>query len=297
MPVRPHQYQPWDFMADWVKTWFDQELPLYRPTTVSWSQAVKLSKGTGPGRPPPMIIQRCPKKGRPQDLRSSGKPAARIALCNSDSSISAVRCTRQQGTAQTRSPSRESGHRDPNFRLAKGYESAITVNAISPSLLFFLCLPKLKRAAQKHNIRPTATIVPSETHTFCPNPPKADAADGKILDALSDPHRANMATRYPTSKRLEIIYVRAFAGCIRRTNTACPAFCHSQLAREAGWGLYIMKLLLARGTDVGSHDLVYVTQYAGDGFMTTLSTRQAAKRFWDELVEALEKISPGVTQN
>ncbi|KZP18219.1 NAD(P)-binding protein [Athelia psychrophila] len=204
------------------------------------------------------------------------------------------------------------------FRLAEGYESTITVNVISTFLLFFLCLPKLKDTAQKHNIRPTATIVSSETHTFCPDLPEADPADGKILEALSDPHRANMATRYPTSKLLEVFCVRAFAELHPAdkypitVNTICPGLCHSELAREAGWGLYIMKLLLARGTEAGSRGLVYATQYGPEShgkwvydntihapgkYVTTPEGQKVEKRLWNELVEALEKISPGVTQN
>ncbi|KZP32678.1 retinol dehydrogenase [Athelia psychrophila] len=189
-----------------------------------------------------------------------------------------------------------------NFRLAEGYESTIT-------LLFFLCLPKLKDTAQKHNIRPTATIVSSETHTFCPDLPEADPADGKILEALSDPHRANMATRYPTSKLLEVFCVRAFAELHPAdkypitVNTMCPGLCHSELAREAGWGLYIMKLLLARGTEAGSRGLPgkrrgdQIEERVSGKFVTTPEGRKVEKRVWNELVEALEKISPGVTQN
>ncbi|KZP02461.1 hypothetical protein FIBSPDRAFT_1055863 [Athelia psychrophila] len=106
----------------------------------------------------------------------------------------------------------------PNFGLAEGYESAITDNVISPSLLC-LCLQKLKDAAQKHNVRPTATIVPSAMHMFCSDFPKADAADGKMLDALSDPHRANMATRSPHPSVLKYSASAPSRSCIRRTNT------------------------------------------------------------------------------
>ncbi|KZP32667.1 retinol dehydrogenase [Athelia psychrophila] len=205
------------------------------------------------------------------------------------------------------------------FRLVEGYESTITVNVISTFLLLFLCLPKLKDTSQKYNIRPTATIVSSEAHGSCRDLPEADAADGMIMEALSDPQRANMAMRYPTSKLLEILCVRAFAESHPAdkypvtVNTMCPGFCHSELAREvSGWGLYAMKLLLARSTELGSRGLLYATQYGPEShgkciydntihapskFVTTPEGQKVEKRLWNELLERLEKISPGVTQN
>ncbi|KZP29625.1 hypothetical protein FIBSPDRAFT_946521 [Athelia psychrophila] len=131
---------------------------------------------------------------------------------------------------------------------------------------------------------------------------EADAANGKILDALSGPHNANMATRspgVPTSKRLEVFCVRTFAELHPADKypiavyTICPGYCHSELAREAGWGLYIMKLLLARGPEVGSRGPVYATQQVRDPPMG----QKVEKGLRNELVETLEKISPGAMQN
>ncbi|KZP18242.1 NAD(P)-binding protein [Athelia psychrophila] len=204
-----------------------------------------------------------------------------------------------------RSPSRErrgrknAGIGTATFRLVEGYESTITVNVISTFLLLFLCLLKLKDTGQRHNIRPTVTI---------------------ILEALSDPSRAKMATRYPTSKLLEIFCVRAFAESHPAdkypvtVNGVCPGFCHSELAREfrGGWKLYIIKLLLARSTELVSRGLLYATQYGPEShgrwvydntihapgeFVTTPEGQKVEKRFWNELLERLEEISPGVMQN
>lgn len=39
-------------------------------------------------------------------------------------------------------------------------------------------------------------------------------------------------------------------------NLVNPGLCHSQLARDYGWGTWLLKLLLARSTEVGSHTLL-----------------------------------------
>jgi hypothetical protein len=39
-------------------------------------------------------------------------------------------------------------------------------------------------------------------------------------------------------------------------NFLTPGLCHSELARDAGWGLAIMKFFLARSTEVGSRTLI-----------------------------------------
>lgn len=43
-------------------------------------------------------------------------------------------------------------------------------------------------------------------------------------------------------------------------NFVNPGLCHSDLAREAGWGLYLLKLVLARSTECGSRTLVQAVE-------------------------------------
>lgn len=69
--------------------------------------------------------------------------------------------------------------------------------------------------------------------------------------------------RYNVSKLLEVFYTRELAAHTKANNKADviinflnPGLCHSELARDAGWTLYIMKLLLARSTECGSRTLV-----------------------------------------
>ncbi len=69
--------------------------------------------------------------------------------------------------------------------------------------------------------------------------------------------------RYQVSKLLEVFFVRELAARTAANskpeviiNYLNPGLCHSELARDAGWGLYLMKLALARTTEYGSRTLV-----------------------------------------
>lgn len=95
-------------------------------------------------------------------------------------------------------------------------------------------------------------------------------------------------------------------------NTLNPGFCHSELAREAGWYLYIMALLLARSTEVGSRTIVAAAaagpethgKYMSESlvvepseFVRSKEGLQVQKKVWVELMAKLEAIDPGVTAN
>lgn len=65
------------------------------------------------------------------------------------------------------------------------------------------------------------------------------------------------------SKLLEVFYSRELAKHSRESgkpfvviNYLNPGLCHSQLGRESGIGLSILKFFLARTTEVGSRTLV-----------------------------------------
>lgn len=96
-------------------------------------------------------------------------------------------------------------------------------------------------------------------------------------------------------------------------NCLNPGLCHSELGRDAGWGLWFMKLLLARSTEYGSRTLVHAAVTAGDeshgkylsdcqvAETATITTdadgRKLQKAVWRELSEKLEGISPRVMAN
>ena len=121
-----------------------------------------------------------------------------------------------------------------NFELAEGNESTITVNVVSTFLLAALLLPKLRRVADEYGIRPTLTIVTSEVHAWAAFKER-EAPEGKIFDLLSDEGSwdRNKPDRYPVSKLLEILAIKALADrngdatSAVTLNCVNPGFCHS----------------------------------------------------------------------
>jgi len=192
-------------------------------------------------------------------------------------------------------------------------ESTITVNVVSTFLLALMILPKLRETATKYNVTPRLSIVTSEVHAWTNLPEKSNH---NILGTLSNKETADMANRYPVSKLLEVFYVRELAEKITEStkpavtlNMLTPGLCHSELARDAGWGLAIMKFFLARTTEVGSRTLVAAAAAGHDthgqymesskiskpsAFVLSEEGAKTQKRIWEELNTKLEKIQPGI---
>ena len=123
-----------------------------------------------------------------------------------------------------------------------------------------MILPKLQETATKFNTTPYLTVVSSEVHAYTSLPEKSSP---HIFNALNNKDTANMADRYPVSKLLEVFYCRELAERAKKSgkpfvimNYLNPGLCHSELARDAGWGLAIVKFFFARTTEVGSRTLV-----------------------------------------
>ena len=199
-----------------------------------------------------------------------------------------------------------------SFILAEGHERHITVNVISTFLLALLLLPALKATARAYtNSSPRLTIVSSEMHAATKFPERNKAS---IFAALDDPQETNMAERYSTSKLIEVLLVRELAPQISKmdviVNMVNPGLCHSQLARDYDWKFWLMKLVLARSTEVGSRNLVAAISagsdsggtYMSDGiiaenklstFVTSDEGLNTQHRLWAELKAILESIAPG----
>jgi len=83
----------------------------------------------------------------------------------------------------------------------------------------------------------------------------------QIFDFLDDEKKSKprMSDRY-NIKLLEVLTVRQIAPQLEGSgvilNMLNPGLCHSELARNSGWGLAILKFFLARKTEVGSRTLV-----------------------------------------
>lgn len=201
------------------------------------------------------------------------------------------------------------------WKVVEGHESTVTVNVISTFLLAFLLLPKLKETAKKFKTTPRLTIVSSEVHAWSKFPEWKN--EKGVFTALDDQGLNNMGERYPTSKLLEVLTIRQIAPKMEGSgvilNYINPGLCHSELGRDAGWGLYLMKLVLARSTEVGSRTLVAGAQageeshgkYMTDGkvaeealspFVKSSDGEAAARKVWIELKGILENVQKGVTE-
>ena len=206
----------------------------------------------------------------------------------------------------------------PKWEIFEKDESTITVNVVSTFLLALLLLPKMKQTASQFNIRPTLTIVASEVH-FWAEFPEANAAQGQIFNELSKKYESfDGGNRYQVSKLLDVFGTRAMpdrksAQVIPVTiNCVNPGLCHSELGRDSGIGLTIVKFFLARTTECGSRTLVHAGvsgaethgQYLSDcqivlpsDYVRSPEGYEVQNRLWDELTKKLEAIKPGVTDN
>ncbi|KAK6581806.1 hypothetical protein PZA11_005503 [Diplocarpon coronariae] len=200
----------------------------------------------------------------------------------------------------------------------EGMESTVTVNVISTFLIALLVLPKLRADALKYNLTPRLVIVSSQAHEQARFVEQDAPA---ILPALKDP--ANQSDRYNVSKLLELLAIRELASAMSASgkpqvilNTLSPGLCHSQLMRHAPFPLNILapigKLFLARTTEMGSRTLVFAASAEAEThgmylqdcqikepskWVTSKKGEEVQVKFYDELLETLEKIEPGITRN
>lgn len=206
------------------------------------------------------------------------------------------------------------------WSLAEDNEKSITINVVSTFLLAALVMPKLKSTASGFKVRPTFTITTSEVHGHTKFPQQS-APDGEIFTAINDKESSekNWDDQYPISKLLEVFGVRAIADAYPASklpvniNCVNPGLCHSELSRETpGWGFWLIKLILARSTEVGSRVLVHAGsqgpeshgKYLSDceiaepaEVVTSKEGVEAQHRVWAELVRKLEGVQPNVIRN
>ncbi|KAK2007360.1 NAD(P)-binding protein [Colletotrichum eremochloae] len=200
-----------------------------------------------------------------------------------------------------------------HFKLVNGYETHISINVISTFLLGLLILPKLQESALKFGIRPTLTIVTSDTHYFAP------FTERKAVNIFAAFNKSMLGTmnRYSTSKLLEIFVVREIAKRVPvdkiqvTVNCVNPGYCHSQLEREKSSRIVAFaKKIIARTTEVGARTLVDASlkgpvshgKYLHDcrerkcaSIVEGEGGSQLQARVWSELSAELETIQPGVT--
>ncbi|OAA76098.1 NAD(P)-binding domain protein [Akanthomyces lecanii RCEF 1005] len=203
------------------------------------------------------------------------------------------------------------------FKLVNGYEIDISINVISTFLLGLLILPKLQESARKFAIRPTLTVVASDTHYFAP------FSERKAENIFAEFNKSMPSAmgRYSTSKLLQIFVVREIAKRGKNpapvdklhvtVNCLTPGYCHSQLERDMSCRIVdISKKMIARTTEVGARTLVNASLQGPSShgkYFQDCKVRKCASlvegkvglhlaaRVWSELCAELEKIQPGVT--
>ncbi|KAF5976400.1 alcohol dehydrogenase [Fusarium bulbicola] len=203
------------------------------------------------------------------------------------------------------------------FSMAEDNERTITVNVISTFLLFFHLLPKLQKSSY-----PGKFVIPnSATHYWAPIKELIpDEKAGKIFSRLNDPENSIMESRYYVSKLIVLYITREIASRLKTTdksnviiNTPNPSYCKSGLMREMREKQDVAPPdFLARSTEMGSRALVtgvLAGQESNGQYMNNCQVREPAchvtnktgtkiqRVLFDELLEKLETIAPGVSRN
>ncbi|CAK7212491.1 hypothetical protein SEUCBS140593_001521 [Sporothrix eucalyptigena] len=206
------------------------------------------------------------------------------------------------------------------FAMAEDNEAVITVNVVCTFLLFLLILPKLRAS-------PGGTayfVIPNSGLHYTATikevlPAKAGGKAGNVFERLSNPSEANMANRYSLSKLLVLLVTRALDARLKQSkkpgatviiNTPNPSYCKSSLIRDPDQTP--PPDFIARSTEMGSRALVHglfagkqsAGQYINNchvqapaSFATNKTGAQIQEAFFSDLLQKLDSIVPGVTQN
>ncbi|KAL0486635.1 retinol dehydrogenase [Acrasis kona] len=202
------------------------------------------------------------------------------------------------------------------YRLtADKWESTIQTNVLSTFLLAILLLPLLRKTTKK-NSDTRLVIVASEVHHWSP----FDERDApNIFERLNDQTHFKPNDRYQISKLLDVLLTRALAENMKApedksisVTSVNPGLCHSELGREAGWGLWLMKKALARTTEMGARTLTHsavgkLEPHATKGtyysdcketepsdFVIGEEGKKAQDRLWTEMVQILSRVDSSV---
>ncbi|KAK3296943.1 uncharacterized protein B0H64DRAFT_390794 [Chaetomium fimeti] len=207
-----------------------------------------------------------------------------------------------------------------NCRMAEGYEMQVTTNVISNFLMVLMLLPLMKKTAARWNVEGAVTVVASEAHMFTSF---VEQDEPNIFESFR-PGGA-MHDRYGTTKLIDILVVQELAARLDAAsagaspivvNSANPGLCKSDLFRDlfsiGQWFLNLSVLLLGRTSEQGSRTLTEAIaggreshgKYVDGGkvdypsrFVVSEKGKMVQKKLWDELMEILERIEPGITAN
>lgn len=203
------------------------------------------------------------------------------------------------------------------FRRVEDGESTITVNVVATYLLLALLLPKL-RASPAGSA--TFSVPNSSLHYVASTKEIVPKTDQTIFERLADKSTSDMKDRYNVSKLLALFATRAFDDHLKQSvlpgggrvivNTPNPSYCKSQLLRDTDQPA--PPDFVARTPEMGSRALVHGvlggSETSGQflhnchvqGPASFVSNKSGAKiqaAFYDELIQKLESIAPGVSKN
>ncbi|KAF1992218.1 NAD(P)-binding protein [Aulographum hederae CBS 113979] len=156
------------------------------------------------------------------------------------------------------------------WTVTEGYETQITVDVISPLLLVFLLLPKLRESAQKTGLQGRISFVGSDL-MYVSGLDEIEKP-GNIFKNLSNKEETKIGDHYGMAKQLLHYGVRILAQMSPVTpesnvviNNHTPGACKSDIFRDdAGFALKVMMsimvALVARTTEVGARTLVHAVE-------------------------------------
>ncbi|KAH6840864.1 hypothetical protein B0I37DRAFT_385368 [Chaetomium sp. MPI-CAGE-AT-0009] len=207
-----------------------------------------------------------------------------------------------------------------NRKMAEGYEMQVTTNVISTFLMVLMLLPLMKRTAARWNVEGAVTVVSSEAHLWTRF---VEQDEPNIFESFR-PGGA-MHDRYGTTKLIDILVVQELAARLDAAsagaspivvNTANPGLCKSSLFRDVfligQWLVNLGTFLVGRTSEQGSRALTEAIaggreshgKYVDSGkvddpsrFVLSEKGKMVQKKVWDELMEILEGIEPGITAN
>ncbi|KAI0861708.1 short-chain dehydrogenase/reductase-like protein [Xylaria cubensis] len=209
------------------------------------------------------------------------------------------------------------------YECFEGYERQVTVNIISTWLMALLLLPVMKQTSnafyKSSEDLPHLTVVSSNGHFYAP-------FESRKQDSIFESLRGdtNMVLRYHDTKLISLLFARAVSDRMRASNNQLavvlnivdPGYCQSELMRERPFPFPVNSIMgvlywvLARTAEMGSRTYVAAASagieshglYLEDcgpstpsAFVTSREGQRAQDRVFNELINILETIEPGVT--
>ena len=149
-----------------------------------------------------------------------------------------------------------------------GIENHVAINAVAPTLLAMLVLPKLRQNASKFGSRGRFSFVGSDTSYIADFTPPPDSDN--LFEALNTAMRSSSAgNRYAVSKILQLYAVRYLASACPLTpesnvlvDDVTPGTCRSDLLRDdmglmLNWIGDALMVIFGRTCEVGARTIVH----------------------------------------